>query len=898
MRNRWMQGSSLLLTLALGCAAPQAEVKETPLASAPAEAPPQPPGLRLGTDTRPERYQVELTLDPAQDSFHGVAEIALQLERPTSLLWLNGTELAVEEAVFTTGGETVAAKVVPGNEDVFALAPARELPTGKATVRIRYTGKVSAKDSSGIFRQQEGDAWYAFTQFEATDARRAFPSFDEPSFKVPFQLTLKVKPELKAFANTPVESEQVGADGLRVVRFTETLPLPTYLVAFAVGPFDVVDAGQAGQKKTPVRIVVPRGHAEGAAYAAKHTGALLEVLEAYFGIPYPYEKLDVMAVPVTTGWGAMENVGLITFGQRYLLARPGMDTESFRRDFIATQAHELAHQWFGNLVTTAWWDDIWLNEAFASWSEGMVIRQWKPDWKPELESVRARGWAMGADSLATARRIRQPIEVKGDIDQAFDGITYTKGQLVLDMFEAFLGKDTFRKGVQEHLRRNTHGNATADDFLAAMSSAAGRDVKPMFSTFLDQPGVPLVSVALTCAKDAAPTLQLSQQRYLPVGSKGEAAQTWQVPVCVRYGRGKAEAQACTLLTETKGTLALDGVKGCPEWVVPNAGSRGYYRAQLQGELLTKLTQDGGKRLTLAERIGLLGDVKALTGGGFLPAGETLALVPRLATVEDRDLLTAAASIVTGVPEDFVPEHLQPHYARYVRKVFGERARRLGLTPKKGESQDVALLRPVVVGAMMLDGKDAALRSEAKRLAAAWLKDSSAVAPEMLSVVLAVAAEESDAALQERLLSAAKETKDRRVRTQVLGALGAVKDPARARQNLAAALLGAFDVRDASSLLAGSLGNPSTREVAYGFVKEHFDALVEKMPRNSGAYLITHGGYFCDAEHRADVVAFFGERAPKHEGGPRMLAQTLERLDLCIAQKEAQSKSLAAFLQTQ
>ncbi len=905
MLSRRMLCSSAVLVLGLGCAAPQVETRTEPVAAvAPAPTPPpQAPALRLGTDARPERYQVELTLDPTQATFRGVADIQLALEKPTELLWLHGVGLTVERATFTVGGEEVSAEVLPGSEDVFGLRPARALPAGKAAVHLRYAGKVSDKDSTGVFRQQDGKDWYLYTQFEADFARRAFPSFDEPSFKVPFQLTLKVRAQDAAFSNTPVESEQSGADGWKVVRFKETPPLPTYLVAFAVGPFETVQAAPGGRKQVPVRIIVPRGRTAEAAWAAKATPELVAVLEDYFDAPYPYEKLDTIAIPLTMGWGAMENPGLITFNAQRILAKPEEETESFRRRFAGIQAHELAHQWFGNLVTTAWWNDIWLNEAFASWMGTKTVQAWRPAWENGLQAVQARDWAMGADSLTTARRIRQPIQTKGDIAQAFDAITYVKGSLVLRMFEASLGEETFRKGVQEYMRRHAHGNATADDFAAAVSSAAGRDVSPAFSTFLEQPGLPLVSMGLTCEAGAAPALKLSQKRYLPVGSKGDAAQTWQVPVCVRYGRGKGAAQACTVLTEATGTLALDGVKGCPDWVAPNAGMKGYYRARLEGDLLKRLTRDGGKRLTVAERIGLLGDVGALARSNEVPLAEALALVERVLPSQERGLVTSAVALVESVREDLVPEPLRPHFARYVRKVFGAQARALGLRAKAGESEDARLLRPLLVEQVAGRGEDASLRKEARALAEAWLKDRKAVAPDMVPVVLQVAAAGGDAALRERMMQAAQASSERRERQLLLTALAHVDDAQLAQRNMEAVLGGGLELREAFLyLVRGTTENPSTREVAYRYVKEHFEPLVQGLPQSAGttvssagALLMNVGEDFCDAEHRKDLADFFGERSARHEGAPRALAQALERVDLCIALKEAQARSLAGFL---
>jgi alanyl aminopeptidase len=293
----------------------------------------------------------------------------------------------------------VAAKAEPKGEHFLLVTPATPLPAGAASLTLRYQGELSTKNTSWLFQVKEGDEPYAVTQFEPIDARRAFPCFDEPGFKVPWRLTLHVKKEHLALHNTPVETEVDGADGMKTVRFAQTKPLPSYLVALAVGPFETVDAGTWGQNKTKLRIVTPRGKSAEAKYAAESSGPILEELERWFGAPYPYEKLDQLAMPV--GFGAMEHPGLVTWGYRLLLVKPELDTPGHQRGFASTCAHELAHMWFGDLVTMAWWDDVWLNEAFATWMESKIIERWKPAWDIPLERVQERSWALSDDSLVT-----------------------------------------------------------------------------------------------------------------------------------------------------------------------------------------------------------------------------------------------------------------------------------------------------------------------------------------------------------------------------------------------------------------------------------------------------------------------------------------------------------------
>ncbi|HET9451633.1 MAG TPA: M1 family metallopeptidase, partial [Aggregicoccus sp.] len=829
MHHRWKTPLAALLALSLCSAAGCATSKPAEPAAAaaqPAAAPtPEVPTLRLDPEVRPTGYALRLRVDPAQETFSGTVKISLQLPRATRFVWLNGTELQVASATIAKeGGAPSPARAVQGSEDFLGFAFEQPVGPGAAQLEISYTGRISDKDSQGLFRQQEGGDWYAFTQLEPDDARRVLPSFDEPSFKVPFQLTLEIPAALQGFSNTPLVQEQVEqgtpSAGFKALRFARTKPLPSYLLAFGVGPLDVVEAGHAGVNQVPVRILVPRGRGAEAAYAAKVTGPLLELLEGYFGIPYPYEKLDTLSIPIATGWGAMENAGLVTFVSELLLAKPETDTVERQRLFAQVQAHELAHQWFGDLVTMPWWDDLWLNESFASWMEVGIIDRFAPGWGAQVEQVKTRNRAMQSDSLATARRIRQPIQVRGDIRNAFDGITYSKGASVLTMFESYLGKELFQRGVRAYLEKHAFGNATAEDFLAAISGAAGRDVAPMFNTFLEQPGVPLVSLKLECARGQPPRLQLSQRRYLPVGSRGETGSLWQVPVCVRYGTGAgAPGKACTLLTGRTGALVLEGARSCPDWVMPNAQMHGYYRAKLEGEGLARLMKAGARQLSLAERVGLLGDAKALTLSGDLPPAEALRLTQRMLPSDERELL-GAATAVASVREDFVPERLRPNRARFLRNTFGAQARALGLVPKPGESEDTKLLRPELLWTVAVEGEDPALRTQARALALRWLDERSAVAPELVPLVLRVAAEDADAALHARLLAEAKKSEDRRERSWLLGAVAAVKDPALIQKNLEVLKGQDFDVRESYVLLSQVLDEPQTRAQGYAFLKQN------------------------------------------------------------------------------
>ncbi|MCA9677464.1 MAG: M1 family peptidase, partial [Myxococcales bacterium] len=552
----------LVITGAAGC-----RRKASP-PPAPAPAPiVAPTAMQLPDDAAPVRYLARFEVDPAAETFHGHVEITVTLARPLRALWLDAKDLTIHAATWriSTGDFPLRVLDDPAAPDRrgFTLEPAggpvAALQAGEATLVIDYDGRQTAEQSYGLRRKEDRGDWYIVTQHEATGARRAAPCFDEPRFKVPWQVELTVPAGMMALSNAPVDAEDDLPDGRHHVRFAATPPIPSYLLALAVGPFDAVDAG-ATRGGAPMRIIVPRGRGDDARYVAGEVGKLVAALEDYTGIPYPYAKLDSIVVPGAPR-GAMENPGLITYAPRLLLI-PDDESDATRRTSIEVMAHELAHQWFGDLVTMRWWDDIWLNEAFASWAEPWVVDQVHPELAGGMTTVDDRRVALDADGLATARTIRQPVDDEAALGKAFDRITYQKGATVIRMFEQWLGADVFRRGVQRYLTAFAWKNATAADFLAAIGDAADRDVATPFSTFLDASGAPLVELELSCPAGKPAVLAMHQRRWLRSGhAEAPPRAAWQTPVCVRVA-DETEAR-CTLLTGATGELPLGDA--CPAW---------------------------------------------------------------------------------------------------------------------------------------------------------------------------------------------------------------------------------------------------------------------------------------------------------------------------------------------
>ena len=857
-----------------------------------------PPKLRLAEvqDAVPVRYRAELSLDPSKADFTGTIQIALQVQKPVQTLWLNAHQIKVLEATITAGGKPMTATVVAGGEDYLGFQFPAQIPSGQAEIKISYQG-VIRKDSSGVFHSEESGNQYIFTQFESTDARSAFPCFDEPLYKVPWQLTITHPTADAVINNSPVAQESKSGT-LTTTVFKETKPLPSYLVAFAVGPFEFVPAGFAGKNKAPIRIVTPKGRASEAKYAAEVTATILTRLEDYFGVPFPYEKSDQVAVPAFVG-GAMENAGMVTYGQDLILANPATDTIRRQRGYAEVAAHELAHQWFGDLVTTSWWNDIWLNEGFATWMEQKLISEWKPEWNTRLGDTASKIGAQTQDSLVSARQVRQPIESKGDIANAFDGITYEKGAAMIGMFEKWMGADNFRRGVLSYMKQYAFRTTTSGDFLDSLTSAGKKDVTKAFSTFLNQAGVPNVAVSLDCSK-STPVVHLEQTRFLPLGSKGSAtAQTWSIPICIRYGTtGKGTSQ-CTLMSEAKMDLPLAAAAACPVWVQANDQAKGYYRMEYKDGLLAKLTEGNvAERLTGQERVDLMGNAKAMADAGKISTADALLLAERFHDDPEREVLDRALNLALSPRRNLVAENLLPNYQRFLTRNFGAKAKELGWVPKAGESDEIKLLRPPVVRAMASYGGDMDLAKQAQALALAWLSDRKAVAPDVAGSVLRVAGYYGDKELYQRFLTEFVTSKDRQDQQRLLAALTDFRDPAALAIGYQAVIDQKIPLQQGVELFFGT-GDTATAALPFRFVKAHFEEIVKDHPVVFGFELASMlpfvGGGFCDPQMRTEFDSFFAPLSGKFDGAPRNLAQVEEGIDLCIAIKQAQQPRIAEFL---
>src|SRR5579875_697771 len=542
------------------------------------------PVFDLPGNVIPKKYTVDLRIDPSVESFQGRIRIDVELRKPTQEIWLEAKDITASEA--SVNGET--AGLNPDGEFLQVRLHSPAGP-GRVSVSLRYEGKLDEKSVVGPYRKKVGGDWYVFTTFTPIDARRAFPCFDEPRFKAPWELTIHAPAGDKAFANGREVSDKPEANGGHAIHFAETRPLPSEVVAFAVGPFDVFKGANAGHG-TPIRVITPRGLGDEARAAAQATVDVLPRLEAYTGMPYRFGKLDHLALP-EGAFGAVENPGLITYRQRGLLAAPDQDTPEKIRAIRSVESHEIAHQWFGDLVTQADWDDVWLSEGFATWLSAKIMDQFQPPARAHLAAVAARERNMAMDDSPRTRPVRVIMHNREEMKDVYSQIVYQKGAAILWMVEEWLGEAKMQAGLRDYLKKHEFANATTADLETSLGGAAGIDPAPVMDSFLNQTGIPVLQGEMHC--DGQPRIEVRQTNE---------AHNWSIPVCWRGDGGSG----CAVIDKPRAEIAL---KSCAAWFYLNSGASGYYRTAWTAQQAPMLER-ALPRLTAAERLLLAYDLRA------------------------------------------------------------------------------------------------------------------------------------------------------------------------------------------------------------------------------------------------------------------------------------------------
>jgi aminopeptidase N len=773
--------------------------------------------------------------------------------------------------------------VVP---DELVLSFAQPLPQGAARITLEYSAPFGA-ELSGLYRVQEDGRWYVYSQFEATDARRAFPCFDEPGFKTPFDVRIVSPSGTIAVANSP-ESPFSGQDADRAHVFATTPPLPTYLVAMAVGPFDVAEGART---PVPIRMITTHGRAGMAGLALDTAAALLEKLTAYFDIRYPYAKLDLVAVPDFSA-GAMENPGLVTFRDVLLLVERERATTSLKRAQAEVIAHEFAHQWFGDLVTMQWWDDLWLNEGFATWAAAKMVDAWHPTFGATLEQIAGEQGVMDTDALETARAVREPVRSTSEAREAFDGVTYDKGAAVLRMLESWVGPDTFRRGVQKYLNDNAWKNARAADLFKAIDFVSAQTVAPLANAFLDQTGVPELLLHWTCSGPSAGKLELRQSEWRPLGEdRSGGPRSWTLPVCIASDTQHAK----TCFTVGAEPLSRSLGAACPSWVYPNADQAGYYRFVLDRRQLTTLAA-AARSLDAAERLGLLSNAWAAVRQGAIAPSALLDVLPSFDGETNRLVVDQVAGTLAGFDQALVDDAARPAFRRYLTKRLLPRKRSLGWEDAKTPTtDDRALERRTVLWMLGEIAGDEATLAEAERYAARWLADPSSVPSDVAALAVPLASKRSIAVRLSELRAAAKRAATPEDRAIALRAMGWFDDISILRQSLDLMVTDELKLSELHYIFNEAAGRRETRAFVYSWEKENWPKLRARMPGSfGGGMLVGIAGAFCSPADRDDARAFFGPATEQMEGTKRPLEEALERASLCVALHRAGADQVTAY----
>ena len=842
---------------------------------------------RLPKTVVPSHYEIHLTPDLATGSLTGRETITVQLTEPTASITLNAVDLEFRETAVIVGTERHPARVsLDPAAETATLTVDETLPAGEARLEITYAGKIR-DDIRGLYRTRTAARSYATTQFQATYARMAFPCFDEPAFKATFDLTVVVDAGDTAISNGRIVSDTPGpGPGKHTLRFSTSPRMSTYLVALAVGDFECVEGGADG---IPIRVCAVPGKKELGRYALRVAEHVLPEFNRYYGIPYPFGKLDMVALP-DYEWGGMENTASIFYRERGLLLDEKTASVGTRRGTAALVSHEIAHQWFGDLVTLAWWDNVWLNEGFATHMTRKPLVTWDPAWDQSLEEAQATAGVLAVDAFEATRAIRQNGETPAEIKELFDGIAYQKGAALLRMVETWLGPEAFRKGVHDYLAKYANGNATAEDLWTELTRVSGQPVDKVMASFVDQAGAPLVTVETRC-EEGATLVTLTQQRFFadPARLAAGSPEVWTIPVFLRRPGDSGPARS-ELLTARSQTFRLPG---CAPWVLANAGARGYYRSGYTPEALAAISRAAAKDLTPAEQILLLEDQWALVRNGRADVLDFLRLAEGLSGSRELAVQQILLGRLQAVGDLLVDDAHRGRYNAWLRELVRPLADELGWTVAPGEPDDRKILRAVALGALG-GADDAATRAEARRLLDRYLKDPAAVDSSLVDLAFGLSARNGDAALYDTFRARMSTAKTPEEYYRYLFSLTAFRDPALVRRNLELALSDQVRAQDLGNLTAALLGNSASRRPTWELLKANWPALQSKVVSFGGRGAIPALAAFCDEASLKDIERFFTEnRAP---GAERALKRTLEEIRGCVEMKRAQGGRVGGWLE--
>jgi aminopeptidase N len=842
---------------------------------------------RLPHEASPENYKLTFTPNLQKATFEGDETISIRVLKPTSEITLNAVDIGFHDVTISSGGSTQNAKVTFEKEkEMVVLVVDKALAAGPAAVHVTYSGILNDEMRGFYIGKDDQGRKYAATQFEATDARRAYPSFDEPAYKATFDIAAVIDKGHVAISNQKIASDTPGPGDKHTVRFATTVKMSSYLAALVVGDFKYIEGEAEG---IPIRVWAPAGKQDMGKFALESAEHVLSYYDNYFSIKYPYGKLDLIALPDFSA-GAMENTACITFREILLLIDEKNGSVDLKKTIASVIAHEMAHQWFGDLVTMEWWDDIWLNEGFATWMSSKPIEAWKPEWNLNLDDVIDEGRTLNTDSLANTRPIHQAAETPAQIQELFDGIAYGKAAAVLRMLESYLGEKTFEAGVNAYIERHQYANATASDFWSAQTKTSKKPVDQIMPTFVNQPGVPIVNVKAECSGKST-TVTLDQRRYYFDSKDFNTPndELWQVPFCMKGSAGNGASQ-CQLLTKRQQTSTLPG---CSTWVLGNANAAGYYRVSYPHEQVQALAGSAEAQLSPAERIVLQENVWASVRVGREPAGDYLALAQGLGSDRNRAVLQEVLDHLGYIGTNLVSDNDRKSYRAWLRQYLTPILNDVGWDPGPGDSDEQKALRGRLILALADDARDTAVIAQARKIADRALENPASVERDLADAALRAAAVNGDEAFYGKIMTAAKNPNSPEEYYMYLFTLADFSDPKLIQRTLDFAVSPDVRSQDALQVISGVMHNPAGEKLAWDFVLSHWDSVQKAGGPFASAEIVNSTGSFCDAQMRDQVEQFFA--AHKIEAAERTYRQSIERINNCIALKSEQEPQLASWL---
>jgi aminopeptidase N len=779
----------------------------------------------------PRHYDIEITPDLEHLRFRGRVRIDVEVARPANSIVLNAADLSFDR--ITLAGQKDAPKVtVDARQQTAAFAFSAPIAPGRYVLSIDYQGKIY-QQASGFFALDSVAGGKAskrslFTQFENSDARRFLPCWDEPARKATFSLTATVRAGDTAVSNMPVETTEKLDARLKRVHFAQTPKMSSYLLFFAAGDFERLHRIVGG---VDVGVIVKRGDVERGRFALDTAAQLLPYFNDYFGTPYPLPKLDLIAAPGSSQFfAAMENWGAILYFERALLIDAHLSTEQDRQDVAVVIAHEMAHQWFGDLVTMAWWDDLWLNEGFASWMENKAIDRFHPQWKLWLQSQSAVQQAMRIDAADGTHPIITPIRDVLQASDAFDSITYMKGGAVIRMLEAYVGENAFRAGVRRYMKEHAYGNTVTDDLWSEIDAVSTTKIKEIAHDFTLHAGVPLISAHVARCDSGPLTLALAQTRFGIDDSAKIGTQIWRVPVAIKaLGGGDATRVIVSGAAGTRATLAKCGA------VLLNVGQSAYFRSHYESDAFAALANRYG-RLAPEDQLGLLNDTEALASVGEAPVAQFLELTEKLPPDAEALIWSALTESLVGLDKLYAGRPGRAAFRSYARALLEPPLTRVGWDARAGEADNVAIQRAALLGAMGRFG-DAAVVAEARRRFARFLSAPSRVSAAQRKSVLAVVAENADGATWDKIHALARAAPTELEKQDYYQFLGDAEEAELAQRALDLSLTDEVPITLRPLVISAVSG--SHPELAANFAIAHWDAINPLLESDSRSQFVPH-----------------------------------------------------------